>query len=52
MFLAAAFNMTQMVSLLLQMGAKTSVRDSLERTVDEWVEKYRLKNVKDLLEHR
>ena len=44
--------MPQMVSLLLQMGAKTSARDSLERTVDDWVEKYRLKNVKDLLEHR
>ena len=52
MFLAAVFNMPAMVSLLLQMGAKTSARDSLERTVDDWVEKYRLKNVKDLLDHR
>ena len=52
LFLAAVFNMPQMVSLLLQMGAKTSARDSLERTVDDWVEKYRLKNVKDLLDHR
>ena len=52
LFLAAVFNMGQMVSLLLQMGAATSARDSTERTVDDWVEKYRLKNVKDLLEHR
>ena len=52
LFLAAVFNMPAMVSLLLQMGAKTSARDSLERTVDDWVEKYRLKNVKDLLDHR
>ena len=44
--------MTQMVSLLLQVGADTSVRDSQGRTVDHWVEKYRLKTVKDLLEHR
>ena len=52
LFLAAVFNMGAMVSLLLQLGASTAARDAAERTVDDWVDKYRLENVKDLLEHR
>jgi len=51
LFLAAVFNMGAMVSLLLQLGASTAARDAAERTVDDWVDKYRLHNVKDLLEH-
>jgi ankyrin repeat protein len=52
LFLAVVFNMTPMVTLLLQLGAKAVVRDAKRMTVEDWADRCRLKNIKDILLHR
>ncbi len=52
LFLAVILNITPMVSLLLQVGAKATTQDLAGLTAEDYADKYRLRNVKDILVHR
>lgn len=52
LFLAVTFGLSQIVSALLQSGAKTRVKDHEGLTPEDYADMYRMKNIKDLLVHR
>ena len=51
-FLAVVFGQAQLVTALLQKGAKTKVKDHQEMDPEDWAQRYRLGHIKDLLVHR
>ena len=50
--LAVAFGLTQMVTSLLGEGAKARLKDKEGMTAEDLADKYRMKQIKDLLVHR
>ncbi len=52
LFVAAVFNRTHLVQALLGNGASAEVRDLEGKTAEDWAERYRMADIKDLLVHR
>ncbi len=51
-FIAVIFKRAHLVQALLANGADAQVKDQQEMTPEDWADKYRLGDIKDLLLHR
>ena len=52
LFLAVTFGLQPIVNALLQSGAKTMIKDHQEMTPEDYADKFRMKQIKDMLVHR
>ena len=52
LFLAVTFGLQPIVNALLQSGAKTRVKDYLEMTPEDYADRFRMKQIKDMWVHR